>query len=497
MNKKNLESHKFHIAVLFLSLFITEKSFAQITGSLFMLPNNFYAQIYNPAYMRTDKAIEFSVAGLGGFSFINQGSFKISDIITTPNGSPVIDIDNFNENIVENNFIRQDAAVPMAFVSIPTKSSVYSFYYKENANSVLKFKKDVIEYLINGNYEPEYRNFNTNSVKLLTLGYREFAFGYAKKMNKKLDVGGRAKLLFGGAIFNADNWDYQINTSNDGSFIDFISRGDGHMMVPLPVRLRADSTILSIDVDKAFKKYMSAYENKGLAIDMGVTYRINEKSSFSAAVRDLGAIWFNYKSMTLTEYNRYGYIGFDLVHAVRFPEEPGYTNPLYLIDLVKDSIRNVWHPKVVDSRFTFALSTKTVFHYQYEYSDFLSFSVTNQSAFQKNNFQNILTVSAMQSLLNLSVFENLNMHGASDVTFGCGIQYEGNYAQFFLATDNLIAFYHPANNKTFSVTGGICILLNHKKAIDPDKIGKKGIKKRNGKIYPELPYYKHLNKRKN
>ena len=39
---------------------------------------------------------------------------------------------------------------------------------------------------------------------------------------------------------------------------------------------------------------------------------------------------------------------------------------------------------------------------------------------------------------------------------------------------------------------GVCILLNHQKEIDPDKITKKGIKKRKGKISPDLPYYKHL-----
>jgi len=168
-----------------------------------------------------------------------------------------------------------------------------------------------------------------------------------------------------------------------------------------------------------------------------------------------------------------------------------YKPLIYLIDYLKDSIRNVWQPVVYESGFSTPLATKTVFHYQYRFSDKQSFGITNQSAFQKNNFQNILTVSALQSWPNLSVFENLNLHGASDVSIGGGIQYEGDFFQAFFATDNLIAFYHPANNKTFSVTAGICILLNHKRAIDIEN-DKKGMKKRKGKISPELPYYKHL-----
>jgi len=485
------KNQKLLLAFLFLGLLVNQSGFAQITGSLFMLRNNFYSQMYNPSYMRTDKAIEFSVAGLGGFSFINQGSFKISDLITTPNGSPVIDIDNFYKNIDENNFIRQDVAVPMAFVSIPVKEGVYSLYYKENFNSVLKFKEDLIGFLANGNIDPEYKNFNTNAIKILTTGYREFAFGYARKLNRKLDGGIHAKLLFGAALFDADNWNYGIETAEDASIINFISDGYGRMMLPISFTLRPDSTIRSVEAEKVFSKYMRAYQNSGFAIDLGINYSINKKSSFSAAVRDLGAIWYNHNANYLKQNDKYGYIGFDMVSEVRWPEEAGYENPNVLIDYLKDSIRNVWQPVVYESGFSTPLATKTVFHYQYRFSDKQSFGITNQSAFQKNNFQNILTVSALQSWPNLSVFENLNLHGASDVSVGGGIQYEGDFFQAFFATDNLIAFYHPANNKTFSVTAGICILLNHKRAIDIEN-DKKGMKKRKGKISPELPYYKHL-----
>ena len=484
------------VFLLLLSILPGRKVFGQISGSLFMLPNNFYSQMYNPSYMRTDKAIEFSVAGLAGFSFFNQGSFKISDLITTPGGSPVIDIENFYKNIGENNYFIQDAAVPVAFVSIPHKSAVYSFYYRENVNSVFRFKKDLIEFLVKGNIEPEYKNFNSNAIKILTNGYREFTFGYAQKVNRKLDVGVHAKLLYGAAHFDADEWNYGIETANDASLVNFFSNGYGHIMLPISFVLRNDSTIQSVEGDKVFAKYMKSYDNKGFAIDLGINYRINKKSSFSAAIRDLGAIWYSTNGYNMKQSDKYGYIGFDMINAIRWPEEAGYTNPNVLIDFLKDSIRNAWQPVFYESAFTSALAAKTVLHYQYLFSDLLKFGITNQSVFQKNNFQNILTISALQSWPNLSVFESLNLHGANDVSLGGGIQYEGEFFQAFLATDNLIAFYHPANNKTFSLTAGVCILLNHDKWIDPEKSGK-GMKKRKGKISPELPYYKHLRELKN
>jgi hypothetical protein len=458
-----------------------------------MLPNNFYAQMYNPSYMRTDKAIEFSVVGFGGLSFINQGNFKISDLITTSSGSPVLDIENFYESINKNNFIRQDISIPMTFLNIPVKDGVFSFYYKENFSSVLKFKRDIFEFLVNGNYTPEYRYFNSDVIKLLTVGYREFAFGYSKHLNKKLDVGLRAKLLFGAALVDAVDWNYGIGTNEKGDIVNLYSGGHGKLMLPVPVVLHADNTIYSVDAENATAKYFTAYQNPGLAIDVGATYYINKNSIFSVAVRDLGGIWYRHNGSNMYQNVSYDFEGFDLINAVRYPEEPGYINPDALVTLVKENIRLVYHPVIEETSFVFELAPKTVLHYQHVFSDNLSLGITNQSAFQKNNVQNILTVSALQSWPNLSVFENVNLHGVSDVSIGGGIQYEGNYGQFFLATDNLIAFYHPANNKTFSITAGICLLLNHKNEKDSEK-NKKGIKKRKGSISPELPFYKKLGK---
>jgi hypothetical protein len=488
MIKAKLQNIKIRLVLVFLSVLLSNAAIAQIPGSLFMTPNNFYAQMFNPSYMRNDKAIEISVAGLGGFAFGNQGSFKISELITTPNGNPVVDPVNFYNAIPENNFFRQNLTIPMVYVNVPVKKGALSFYYKENVSSVFKFKNNVIDYLIHGNMEPEYEDYSTDAVNLITAGYREFAFGYAKNVNKKLDVGIHGKLLFGGILVKAEDWDYRVRTSADGKMINFITEGKGRLAVPVPYRLRGDSTILSFDMKGAFSKYVSNYKNPGLAVDLGLTYQISDEDKVSFALRDLGFIWFKDKSMTMSTTGQYDYIGFELINAIRWPEEPGYEDPVRLINLVKDSIRYVWQPKVYEEGFAYGLGPKTSIHYQRELSDFLSLGLTNQSVFQKNNFQNTLTLSALQSWPYLSVFESISWHGSDVISIGAGLQYELKFAQLFLASDNLIAFYHPANNKSFSLTAGICILINNEREQGANNL-KGGIKKRSGKFSKHLPYY--------
>jgi hypothetical protein len=487
--KRHLK-HKLVLILLFLNLMNCERSYAQINGSLFMLPNNFYAQMYNPSYMRDDDATEISFAGFAGLSFINQGSFKISEIITTSTGSPVIDFDNFYKHVNPDNFIRQDISIPMAFLSLPLKNGRFSFYYKENFSSLLNFKDDVIEFLVNGNLAPWYHNFSSGEMNYATMGYREFAFGYAKKWNEKFDAGVRAKLLFGAAYFTADSWNFGIETSPLGEVATLSSGGSGKLMVPFRVVLNENKSIYLIDTENAVQKYFGAYKNPGLAVDAGVTYYINEKSTFSASVVDVGGIWNRINAYDLIQLDNYDFVGFDLVSAVRYPEESGYIDPHILVKTVKDSVSQVYQPITDENNFFNGLPPKLALHFQYAYSDKLTFGITNQTAFRKNNLMNILTFSALQTWSNLSVFENVNLHGVNDVSIGGGVQYESKNVQFFLATDNLIAFYHPANNKTFSVTAGICVLLNTNK--ESSGTSKKGFKKGSGETSKELPFYRKM-----
>jgi hypothetical protein len=469
------------------------KSYAQISGSQFMLPNNFYTQMYNPSYMHTDEATEISIPGFAGLSFINQGSFRISDLITTSTGSPVIDFDHFYKQVNGRNFIRQDFSIPLFFISKPMKKGVFSFYYKENLSLSLKFKDDVVEFLVNGNLAPGYHSFNSDDMNLLSKGYREFAFGFAKKWNENLDVGLRAKLLFGSVYFNADNWNFGINTSPAGDVVTLRSGGGGNLVLPFPVVLTENSSIYTIKTEGAVQKYFGAFKNPGLAFDAGLTYYINDMSMFSFSVRDLGGIWNRYNSFSMVQDENYDYTGFDLVSAVRYPEETGYTEPHILVKNVKDSVGQVYQPVVNINRFINGLGPKTVFHYQNQISDKLTLGITNQSAFYLKHFQNILTISALQTWSNLSFFESVNLHNITDVSLGGGLQYESKHFQFFVATDNLVALYHPAGNRTFSVTAGICLLLNNNSNKE-SATNKSGFKNGKGETSKELPFYRKLKK---
>jgi len=473
--------------VVFLAVLLEgKKSNGQISGSLFMDSNNFYAQMYNPAYARNDNAISFSIAGMAGFSFMNQGNFKIGDLITvSPSGNPVIDFDHFFEHSKSNNIIMQDFSLPVLFFSVPLKNGNFSFYYKENINALSKVKQEVFEFLTNGNFPTDFRNFNSGEVKLSGLGYREFAFGYSKPLNNTLVVGVRTKLLFGAVMANTSDWNYGLETATTGSEVILLSGGRGRVMFPLPYILRDDKTMFSVDADNAAMKYLFTYKNPGFAIDLGINWQISKEKLFSAAIRDIGGIWFRYNALNMEQNEPYDFVGFDLVSAIRYPEESESS-----VKNEKEKIRLVYQPVFTETTFAYTMTPKSMLHFQYQYSDLLSFGLTNQTAFHKNYVQNILTASVMQKWPSLSVFENINMQGFSGLTVGGGMQYETHSLQLFMATDNLVTFYHPAATKTFSLTAGICLLLNKEDVSKSKKSDKSDIKRRRGTISEFLPFYK-------
>lgn len=465
---------------MFLLNTIAWKGYAQYSGSLMMMPDNFYSQMMNPAYMRTDKATSITVPGLAGLSFKNTGNFKISDIISvTANRTPVLDFERFYNKSKPNSFIGQNLYVPMVFISTPAKYGVFSFFYQERAQVFSRFNSVIFEYINNGNIPAEYLNFSTEKINSVSLGIRDFAFGYTQKINAKLNIGIRAKILFGNVYYSANDWEFGVKTSASGDKVTLTSSGRGQMSLPVTVSLSKNQQVYYIDGAIISGDYLKTYKNPGIAIDLGITWTMDQSNLLSFAVRDLGGIWFRKGSYNLTLKNSYDYVGFDLENSVRYLEEYGYVNPFISVLSTKEEIRNVYRPFANFVKFAISMSPQTIIHYQLKYSPKLEFGITDQSVFQKKFFQNALTFTAMQLKTNFSVFESINIHQISSVSFGGGFQYTGKIAQVFLATDNILAFYHPANNRTFSISLGMCFLLNHEKNVGE-----------NGKFLPHLPFYR-------
>jgi hypothetical protein len=450
------------------------KTNAQTTGSLFMLQDNFRSQMINPSFMRFDDVVVIAIPGLAGGSFGNSGNFKFTDIIRRQaNGEMTLDLDHYLKKGIASTSLSNWSTIPYFFVSVPSKEGRLSFYFKEQALTSIQFNSNVIPFFNNGNQLEEYKTVYADEINFYGSSYRELGVGYATERSDELTVGIRGKLLFGVVMADLRDWEYGIETSDNEDNIEFTSSGKGKFSMPY-------NSNEVISLKKGISKYMGSFENPGLAIDLGINYWLSKKSQLSVAVSDLGAIWFQNNSYKIDHSASFNFRGFDLTNTLDGDQSSDFIDSYDIVFNTTDSIRKVFEVETDTTNFFKALPPKTVIHYNYDSSEKLAFGVTNQTVFVRKNIRNILSLSSKQKLGSLSIFENINLHNINGVTFGGGLQWDASFFQLFFATDNILAFYHPANQKFFTASFGLSFLLRKPKQKSKD---------RKGNFSPWRPFY--------
>jgi len=480
---RRMKIKRFNILNIIITLFILNsvfcgKVFSQAAGSLFMLQENFHSQILNPSYMRNDDAIVISIVGLAGATVGNSGSFKISDIVTENQfGKKIVNFEHFYDAQNAESSIVDWSSIPVIFVGIPLREGRLNIYFKEQVQSSVNFNTTIKEFPNFGNI----KSYNTDDIVYSGMGYRELAVGYSRKINEKLSIGIRGKILFGAAFLETENWIYRVDATNNNQNLELTHKGTGKLVLPIKTKLDKKKMVRSIDGGNSVGKYLSSFHNPGLGVDLGATININEKSWLSVSATDLGAIWFRHNTLNLKQDNSYVFNADEIINYSENGNTGKYFDPYNLILKTKDDIPYLYRPYVDTTSFVQGLVAKTSVHFQYIYSDRLAFGATNQLAFYKKNILNILSVSALQKRGNFSIFESVNLYGLSTITVGGGLQYEGRFGQVFASADNLLAVYQPMKNKSFSFSFGISLLLN--------KPTEKKISK--GNFSPHLPFYEN------
>jgi len=478
MNIKRRDIFKIFIPLFIMNFAFFGTAFSQATGSLFMLQDNFHSQILNPSYKRTDNAIIISIVGLAGSTVGNSGNFKFSDILVKDQtGKTGMDFKQFYDAGNTESSVVDWSSIPVVFVSIPLSEGRLSIYLKEQIQSSLNFNTTMQQFPDFGNIT----SYNTDNIDYSGMGYRELAVGYARDINENISIGIRGKILFGAVFIDVNDWSFGVNTTLNGDSLELTHKGPGRLMIPVTTKLDDNKIVRYMEGKNAVGKYLSSYHNPGLGIDLGATFTINEKSSLTVSTTDLGAIWFRHNTMDIEQNFSHVFDNPELNDYLESSNEGEYFNPYNLILKTKDEIPKLYRPQVDTAGFVQGLVPKTSLHYQYYFSERLSFGATNQSAFYKNNFLNILTVSGLQNRGNFSIFESVNLYGLKTVTVGAGIQYEGRFGQIFAAADNIFAVIQPTKNESFSFSVGISLLIN--------KTAEKKISK--GNFSPHFPFYEN------
>ena len=166
-----------------------------------------------------------------------------------------------------------------------------------------RLPKDMFNLLLNGT--PNI--YGDNIFNFKTLGFNatmffEIAAGYSTDLSENLRVGAKVKLLLGTANISTSNKSLDLNASME----DWLLSGNGKIKVASPYEVKTGETLNDLKFTAPEKA--SSFLNPagvGAGIDVGVTYKpkLIEKLTVSAAINDLGIIFWKNKNTASVKYS--------------------------------------------------------------------------------------------------------------------------------------------------------------------------------------------------
>jgi hypothetical protein len=272
-----------YIIIIGIFIFCSFTTLAQVEGTLHYMNSLPQVVVNNPAFVPKYKfsiGLPFSSLSMG---YTNNG-FSYNDLVTRKDGKANADLSKWIKNLPDKTYITPSLGLDVFRLGFRINSKLYV-----TANATAKtyshfvLPKGLASVFIEGN-APYVGSTVSISPSAESISYLETAVGASYEITPKLRVGGRVKLLHGIASITTQSSDISIAVDENyyltaSANVDVKTSGINNF------------TNSGYDVSKEWKNYL---KNRGLAIDIGGTYRLLDKLTLNASLIDMGGIhWKN------------------------------------------------------------------------------------------------------------------------------------------------------------------------------------------------------------
>ena len=343
---------------------------------------------------------------------------------------------------------------------------------------VLYFPKDLAILAWEGNANYIGKEFNLGEINISGDLLTVYHFGVNKKINKKITVGGRAKLYSSMLSFSS--------TSNSGTFVTIPSEsGDNiydHIVSNATINVNTSGITSLSDLDtrtQVINKLLGRSffgGNLGIGVDLGATYEINEKWTASASILDLGAI---FHKKNIESYQVSGEYNLDGIELLFPPIGNGDSSLPYYEDLIDD----IGAAFTIDTIYNSYIQMRPVKMYasvKYNFGQAIGGDKTcnclkmgeNQKYNQSIGFQyfSIIRPKGPQIAATLFYYHRLSDYFSVKATYtadsysysnvGLGLITNIKMVNFYIVADNLQWYSNLAKAKSVSLQFGFNIIID-------------------------------------
>jgi hypothetical protein len=447
--------NKITVAFLFLvGLSIAKIGNAQYDQTIYNLPTVIQKNQANPAFIPKMK-YHFGVPGLSSMyaGFGNSG-FSYSQVFTRRGDDSLIfnSTELLNALGTKNNF---HVNVSEQWLNAGYKWNEY--YFSLSVSDIvdvnLNYPKELVQFAVKGNGDYIGKTADFGGTSLRYLHYREYAFGAAMEVDKKLNVGAKVKFLFGKSGINTKNLDAKITTTENT----FALTTESNILINSSM---PKSWYDGGGEDVSNKKYLFYTGNFGLAFDMGASYKYDSKISFSASVIDLGYIQFERFTKNFANDNvTWTFEGIDLWNF----EGIDSTEVDNKITAIGDSLMDKFKLTTESSKFKTMLTAKIYLAGNYKLSQKEDLGIVLRSEIYDKVWRPAFTASYSYKVNDkFAAMASYTIASRAYFNIGLGMVYNWAPIQVYLTTDNFVGIFVPDLVRTTNIHFGVNIIFPEK-----------------------------------
>ena len=444
-------------AIIICLIIIQFKGFSQDNLTQYNMRSLSENTFLNPGRMpETNVNINLPVLSSISFGYSNSG-FAVSDLITkrAKDDSMEFNTANMLSKLDADNLMALTFNTQIFGLGIRVKQNYYSFNARFRNDVNLSYSKDIFNFLINGNSAFLGQKANL-SLKLNATSYIEYALGFTHiTKNEKLTYGGHLKILSGIANINSKR-------TNLGIYTD----ANNYAITATP-----DILINSSAVDTGSNKNNSIGlfgQNMGIGIDLGASYKIDDKISVSGSIVDLGFINWNSNVtnyQTKSTVSNFTFGGFN-INKIGSSIQP-------FMDTLTDSLKHTFDPVKTTNSYKTGIGSKIYLGANYTLAKGLDAGFLLFGKFVNDKLYSAFSLSLNEELshiLNVSAsFSRVNK--TSNV--GLGFSLNLLPLQIYLVSDNIFAItkVDEVRNTNFHFGINLAIGRNSKERseVEPNK----------------------------
>ncbi len=442
--------HKTIVLIILLMAYSLIK--AQQNNTLFLMHDLPQANIVNPAVQIKCK-LHIGIPLIGS-THINAYStgFAFNDVFEKYNGDSL----RFNPDKTLHQFNKYEiisSEVHLSLLSFGYKyrNNYFTFSVNEKVNSYSILSKNALLLANEGNSQFVGRNTNLGGTRINAVHYREYALGWAKNVNEKFDFGIRAKLLFGKANIYTKNTNISLYTDPITYALNLSASGELNSSFPLDLTTNEDGDIEEINdieiKDINISEYLLNKNNLGMGVDLGIIYKIDQFTTLSASILDIGFI--KWKS----EIQNIEYSG-QLDISGQFFEDGSS-----VFEALGDSLSDTFQQDINYMPYSSPLTPSIYFGIERKMTNNFELGTVFHNEFFKKKWHSSLSLSANKNfakILSTGISYTIQNKQFNNIGMGMGIKLGPIYLHAL--SDNIPAFFNLSSARNINLRFGISLL---------------------------------------